>query len=275
METVAPISEEVKSMGPRLPAVDRALSLLELLSHSQTGLTLSELSRRLRIPKSTAHYLIHTLATRGYIQHTSDSRHYSLGLRLSDIADSSRARSHLSSVVMPYLREAAQRLNLTAIATVLLGAEGVIIAKIGSPNDPGGGAWVGRHIDLHCTAQGKALIAQLPESRLLELFRGRDLAQFTSRTISSFSALKMHLAAVREQGFAVNNEEQVLGVRAVAAPVSDACGTVVAAVTVRGSVHDIPSYRIDQLGAEMIRIADDVTREIGGHRCERMLAARS
>lgn len=275
METIVSISSTIKNTGPRLPAVDRALSLLELLSNSQTGLTLSELSRRLKIPKSTAHYLIHTLATRGYIQHGLDGRHYSLGLRLSDIADTSRARSHLSSVIMPYLREATKRLNLTAIATVLLGAEGVIIAKIGCANDPGGGAWVGRHIDLHCTAQGKALIAHLPENRLLELFRGRDLAQFTAKTISSFAALRAHLAQVREQGFAVNDEEQVLGVRAVAAPVTDGCGSVIAAVTVRGSTRDIPGYRIDQLGAEIMRIADDISRELGGAHYEQLFASRS
>jgi IclR family acetate operon transcriptional repressor len=251
------------------------LSLLELLSSSQTGLTLSELSRKLKIPKSTAHYLIHTLATRGYIQHGADGRHYSLGLRLSDIADTSRARSHLSSLIMPYLCETVQRLSLTAIGTVLLGAEGVIIAKIGCANDPGGGAWVGRHIDLHCTAQGKALIAHLPESRLLELFRGRDLAQFTPKTISNFTSLLGHLAAVRAQGFAVNDEEHVLGVRAVAAPIVDDCGSVLAAITVRGSTRDIPSHRIDQLGVQMMRVADDISRELGGAHSERLFATRS
>jgi DNA-binding IclR family transcriptional regulator len=275
MATTVPINSEVKGTGPRLPAVDRALSLLELLSYSQSGLTLSELSRKLQIPKSTAHYLIHTLATRGYIQRAADGHHYSLGLRLADLANSSRACNTLSSVVMPHLRRASQRLNLTAIATVLLGAEGVIIAKIHSLNDPGGGAWVGRHIDLHCTAQGKALIAQLPESRLVEIFRGRDFARFTPRTINSFTALKEHLNTVRGRGYAVNDEEQVLSVRAVAAPITDPCGSVVAAITVRGSTSEIPSHRIDQLGTQLIRIADDVSRDIGSDLCDQMLFARS
>lgn len=274
MATVLSMNTESKNLGPRLPAVDRALSLLELLANSQAGLTLSEVSRKLRIPKSTAHYLIHTLATRGYIQHGCDGRHISLGLRLSDIADSNRARSNLASVVMPFLREAAQRLNLTAIGTVLLGAEGVIIGKYGCPTDPGGGAWVGRHIDLHCTAQGKALIAYLPENRLIELFRGRDPAQFTSKTISNFAALHAHLAIVREQGFAINNEEHVLGIRAVAAPVFDRSGSVVLAIAVRGSIREIPGYRIEQLGFEMIRIASEVSRELGASQWDRPFASR-
>lgn len=275
MATTIPINSEVKVAGPRLPAVDRALSLLELLSYSQSGLTLSELSRKLQIPKSTAHYLIHTLATRGYIQRATDGHRYSLGLRASDLANSSRACNTLSTVVMPYLRRASQRLNLTSIATVLLGAEGVIIAKIHTLNDPGGGAWVGRHIDLHCTAQGKALIAQLPENQLVEIFRGREFAQFTPRTINSLSALNDNLQSVRAQGYAINDEEQVLSVRAVAAPITNPSGSVVAAIAVRGSTHDIPSHRIDQLGTQLIRIADDVSRDIGSDLCDQMLFARS
>lgn len=274
MATVLSLTTDSKHLGPRLPAVDRALSLLELLANSQTGLTLSEVSRKLCIPKSTAHYLIHTMATRGYIQHACDGRRISLGLRLSDIADSNRARSQLASFIMPFLRQAAQRLNLTAIGAVLLGPEGVIIGKYGCPNDPGWGAWVGRHIDLHCTAQGKALIAYLPENRLIELFRGRDPAQFTSKTISNFEALRAHLALVRKQGFAVNNEEHVLGLRAVAAPVMDRTGSVVLAISVRGSTREIPGYRIEQLGFEMIRFASEISRELGAAQWDRSLTSR-
>ncbi len=274
MATVLSINTRSKNLGPRLPAVDRALSLLELLAHSQTGLTLSEVSRKLRIPKSTAHYLIHTLETRGYVQYGCHGRHISPGLRLSDLADPSRATSHLALVITPFLSEAAQRLKLTATGTVLLGAEAVIIGKYGCPGDPIGGAWVGRHIDLHCTAQGKALIAHLTESRLMELFRGREPGRFTSKTISSFAALRTHLAVVRDQGFAVNDEEHALGIRAVAAPVLDRSGSVVLAISVRGSTREIAAYRIEQLGFEMIRMASEISRELGAAQWERPFASR-
>src|SRR4051794_32671035 len=145
----------------RLPAVDRAMSLFELLANSQQGLTLSDLSRKLKIPKSTTHYLIHTLVTRGYVQRGVDDRHYLLGLRFADVASASPAELHLRNASMPYLRQISARFNLTATATVQRGAEAVIIAKYESFHDSGGGVWVGRHIDLHCTAQGKALISTL------------------------------------------------------------------------------------------------------------------
>jgi DNA-binding IclR family transcriptional regulator len=254
----------LESRDFRLPAVDRAMSLFELLSNSHQGLTLSELSRKLDIPKSTTHYLIHTLVTRGYVQRGTDGRHYLLGLRLADMANASQAELNLRTQVTPYLRQIAARFNLTATATVHRGAEAVIIAKVESFQDAGGGAWIGRHLDLHCTAQGKALISTLSDKELDKLFGGREMARFTPKTISSLTALKAHLALVRANGFAVNDEEQVPGVRAIAVPVIDPIGAVLASVSVRGSTCQIPSPRVSLLAREMISLARGFAATIRG-----------
>jgi DNA-binding IclR family transcriptional regulator len=248
----------------RLPAVDRAMNLLELLAVSRNGLTLSELSRKLDIPKSTAHYLIYTLSTRGYVQRTSNGRH-SLGLRLTGIAGQSRAEIDLSAMTAPYLREVSARVNLTATASILKGAEAVIIGRSHAFQDTGGGAWVGRHLDLHCTAQGKALLSGLSDEDLNRMLMRRELAQFTSKTIISLEALKLQLAEVRTKGYAVNDEEQVHGVRAVAAPVLDSLGNVITCISVRGSVDQIPRARFPELGKEMIRAARDMALLMSGY----------
>jgi DNA-binding IclR family transcriptional regulator len=250
----------------RLPAVDRAMSLFELLAHSQTGLTLSQLSRKLDIPKSTAHYLLHTLYTRGYVQREADGHRYSLGLRLADVAHADSAESSLRALSLPYLQEIVAKLGLTATVAVRRSAESVIVARVESRQDAGGGAWVGRHMDLHCTAQGKALLIGLPEEELSRLFAGRELARFTPKTIYSLSALKAHLVDVRAKGFAVNDEEMVLGVRAVAAPVVDSFGTVIACTSVRGSTQQIPSHLIRQLGREMILVAHQMSQHMSSDR---------
>ena len=247
----------------RLPAVDRAMSMLELLATTRDGFTLSELSRKLQIPKSTTHYLIHTLATRGYVQRTSNRRH-SLGMRFADLANASTAELNLSALASPTLRRLAARSNLTATVSILRGAEAVIIGRARSLDDSSGGAWVGHHLDLHCTAQGKALIAGLPEEQLNKLFSRCELAQYTPKTIFSFTALKKHLAEIRAKGFATNDEEQVVGVRAVAAPVLDPAGNVLACISVRGSIDKISSFRLPLLGREMIRAARDLTLQAVG-----------
>jgi DNA-binding IclR family transcriptional regulator len=255
------LSSNLDTQDFRLPAVDRAMSLFELLANSLQGLTLSELSRKLNMPKSTTHYLIHTLVTRGYVQRGRDGRHYLLGLRLADVASANPAELNLRAQAMPYLKQIAARFNLTATATVQRGAEAVIIAKVESFQDVGG-AWVGRHLDLHCTAQGKALISTLSDEKLDRLFSGRDFARFTSRTISSISALKVHLAQVRANGFATNDEEQVPGIRAVAVPVVDGTGAVLAAFSVRGSTGQIAAPRLAMLGREMLFLSREFSQNL-------------
>jgi DNA-binding IclR family transcriptional regulator len=247
----------------RLPSVDRAMSLFELLASSRTGLTLSELSRKLNMPKSTTHYLIYTLATRGYVQRASNGRH-SLGLRFANVASASTAEVNLGTVATPHLRQLAARLGLTATLSVLGGAEAVIVSKVTWARDAGGGAWVGHHLDLHCTAQGKALISALSDEELDKLLAGRELAQFTDRTIASISALKAHLAEVRANGYAVNDQEHVHGVRAVAAPVVDSLGVVIAAISVRGLISQISTSRLRELGGEMIRASRNITLQLSG-----------
>lgn len=247
----------------RLPAVDRAMSLLELLAVSRNGLTLSELSRKLDIPKSTAHYLIYTLSTRGYIQRTTNGRHQ-LGLRLTGIVSQSKAEIDLSTIAGPYLREIAAKVRLTTTAAILKGAEAVIIARANAFQDIGGGAWVGRHLDLHCTAQGKALLSNHQDEELHRIFSRRELAQYTCKTIVSLEALKNQLAETRTRGYATNDEEQVHGVRAVAAPILDALGNVITCISVRGSVEQIPYTRYAELGRELIGVARDITLQISG-----------
>ena len=248
----------------RLPAVDRAMSLFELLSTSENGLTLSELSRKLNMPKSTTHYLIYTLATRGYVRQTT-RRHYSLGLYFAKLANASTAELDLRKLATPHLRKIAAKLNLTAALTALSGSESVVIGIAPSIQTGGGGAWIGRHIDLHCTAQGKALVCTLSEEKLNKIFAGREFAPFTPKTILSLSAFKTHLAEVRAKGYSVCDEEYYQGVRAVAAPVFDSLNEVVAAVSVRGSAKQIPSSRIFELGREMICTSRDITMEISNY----------
>ena len=238
------------------------MSLLELLATVPEGLTLSGLSRKLHIPKSTNHYLIYTLMTRGYVQRAGNG-HYVLGLRFADLANASvSAELSLSKLAAPTLRQVAARANLTATLSVLRGAEAVIINRSRSFQDNHGGAWVGRHLDIHCTAQGKALIASLPDEELNKLVGNRELAGYTSKTILSVTALKAHLAQIRTVGFATNDEEQVIGCRAVAAPVVDAFGTVIASVSVRGMTEEISTSRFLELGREMMRAARYLSLEV-------------
>jgi DNA-binding IclR family transcriptional regulator len=248
----------------RVPAVDRAFDVLEILGRSGRGLTLTELSREVGIPKSTTHYLIYTLVARGYVQRSPGSRQYSLGLRAFDFATAGVAELQLRRISSPHIQALARRLRLTVQTAVLKAGEGVIIDKADSPREVWGGcdSWIGRHFDLHCTAQGKALIAWLPKTELESLFANRGLARFTRHTICSLDDLEAHLAETRQKGFGVNDEEHILGVRGVAGPVFNHIGSVIASVSVRGSLTEIPDWRIQDLGNDVIYVAQEISRHL-------------
>ena len=243
-----------------MPAVDRTADLLELLASSSLGLTLSEICRSAHIPKSSAHYLVHTLMMRGFLQRNLDGRTYSLGSRLTALIDAGDADRQVQLATRPTLREIALKVGLPGLASVLKGAEACLVEVANPPGRKWAGRWVGRHIDSHCTSQGKALLAYLPDTELDLLFKGRPLGRFTPKTICSLPLLKQHLAGVRAEGFAINDEEHVAGVRGIAAPVFDHLGHVIASIGVSGSTTELPKDRFPVISHLLLSASLEISR---------------
>jgi IclR family KDG regulon transcriptional repressor len=245
----------------RVHSVERAFDLLETLDRIGHPLTLTEVSRNLSIPKSSAYYLIQTLIARGYMQRIPGSRKYASGLRTFDFHGVSALEDGLKRVSAQHIRELSAALKMTVQTAVLKAGEGVIIDKAAWPIDRWGGSWVGHHFDLHCTAQGKVLIAWLTDEEVDKLFLNLKLARFNSKTITSLDKLKPHLAEIRKHGYALNDEEHILGIRAVAAPVFSHIGNVVASVSVRGSTTEIAIEYVESLSREIIRTTHMISRD--------------
>lgn len=252
----------------RLPSVERTVDVIQLLSSSTRSLTLAEICRATGIPKSSAHYLIQTLLARGYLYRNLDGRTYSIGMRVPEFADASDAVRDLRNVLQGDLGQIARILGLTSVVTVLKGAEAVIIEKKNSPDKESTGNWgnwVGRHIDVHCTAQGKIHLAYLAEPELDALLKDRTLARFTPRTIWSIRTLKTHLERVRSAGFAFNDEEHIIGIRGVAAPIFSHVGCAIAAIGVTGSIKEIPREHIPYIAKRVIASASEISRRFLDH----------
>ncbi len=244
------------------PAVARALDLLEILARSNHGLTLSELSRQLGIPKSTTHYLIGTLSARGYLQRVPWTRQYSLGARAFEFRPGTRTDSRLAQISSGVVHALAERTSLGEQVSVLDCNEGLVIARANSRPQPTGGTGPGHHFHLHCTAAGKVLLAWMNEGELENFFLNHFLAKFTSRTITNLEGLRDHLADVRTRGYAINHEEYHINRRAIGVPIFSDPGTLIAAISIDGMSQQILTSRVPQLVEQLYVASREITRQM-------------
>jgi IclR family transcriptional regulator, KDG regulon repressor len=241
-------------------AIDRALDLLEMLGVSNVGLTLSEVSRKLGIALSSAHRMLHALAARGYVQRDIAGHHFSLGPRAFEFASFTLEEVKLRHICFPHTERLARELGMPALTAVRRGGQAVVIDKWDFRG--GGGSWVGLHICFHASALGKVLIAYLSDSELELLYRDRPLRRFTPNTICSLDALKVHLTDVKAKGFAVNNEEDNIGGKSIAAPVFNHVGGVIASICVSAPSGQIPDWRVPKLADKVMSAASDISRDL-------------
>lgn len=243
---------------PSVPAVDKALSALELLAQSRTGLTLGELTRRMALPKSSVHCLLLTLERRGYLHRNEKSR-YLFGLKLFGLANMALSGIGLREKALPFLKALMARTRLTVHLAMLEQGEAVLIEKVEPPNVYRLATWLGKRMDVHCTGLGKALIAHLPEEEVDSLVRERGLPRHNDNTICSPRRLREELARIRKAGYALDDEEDELGARCIGAAIFRSEGKVVAAVSVSGTTAQITSENVATIAEQVKECAASIT----------------
>ena len=268
------VAEQSRLRDPSIPSVDRALNLLELLASTTAGMNLSMISRKLNIPKSSAYYLITTLAKRNLVRRSSGSRLYLLATDALPFVRTNPAESDVRIICCPYIQSLSKKLGMIAQVGVREGPEARIIDRSDMPGlslD----SWVGRHFDLHCTAIGKALISYLPGTELEILFRSRGLPKHNQNTVCSLELLKRQLAEVRKQGFATDDEEHELGVRCVASPIFNHMGGVVGAICVFSPTTRISRSEMPNVGLDVMNAAREIARNLNDSPLHGLSAAKA
>jgi DNA-binding IclR family transcriptional regulator len=246
-----------------VPAIERALSVLQCLGDSKRGFSISEIGRRLKIPKSSAHLILTTLGRRGFLQRNTQTGRYHLGLQLVSLSRSALENLDLREEAKPFLRSLMQESGFTVHMAVLERDEAVIIEKVEAPGLVRLASWIGRRLDVNCTGVGKVLLAFLPEDELDHLLRTKEFARHNSRTIISKHALRRELKRVKQLGYALDNEEDEPGVRCIGAPVFDENGKAVAAISVAGTTSQIGIDRVPNLARQVKRAAGSISVRLG------------
>jgi len=242
-------------------SVDRAASLLLALGDWEGEVGVTELARRLGLHKSTASRLLTTLQKRGLVQQDHDSGKYRLGLAMVRLGGHAEKTLDLRTLALPELSSLAQAVKETATLGVL---DGDVVRSVAWYDASGMGRdRTGRNLPLHATAPGKVLLSSRPEREFIRLAK-IGFTPYTSHTIVRVDLLLEEIARVRKRGFATAFGEQEPTLNAVAMPVFDQRGCIVAALEVRASGNRIPPSRVPALTERIRDAAALITEHIGG-----------
>ena len=258
-----PSVSRVKSSGA--PSVERALDIFELVSSSKAGLTLSDLSNSLGVPKSSVHYLLNTLLRRGYLHRNKVTHRLLLGLKILTLSDAALSGIELRRHAAPHLRRLMENSGLTVHLAILESDDVVLVDKLKPPGVSRIATWVGKRMDLHCTAVGKAIMAYLPDEQLDRLARDRGFVRYNDNTMIARRRLAEEIDHIRKYGYVLEDEEGEIGFRCVGCPIFDGEGRITAAVSVAGTTSQITSENAVLLSQQVKETADTISRDMGFH----------
>jgi IclR family transcriptional regulator, acetate operon repressor len=245
-------------------ALTRALTILTILAQHEDGSTLTEVARTAGLAPSTAHRLLTTLQQERFVRFDRELTRWLIGVQTFAVGNAFLHSRDAGRTARPYLQRLMEETRETANFAIEDEGMAVYLGQVQSRQLMRAIAKPGGRVFMHASALGKAMLAALPSTAAAKIVRDHGLPVFTPRTIDTPPRLLRHLEQVRQQGFAVDDEEYAAGLRCVAAAVVDEDGAPLGAISVSGPTVRIPPERIGELGATVRRIADELTAELGG-----------
>jgi DNA-binding IclR family transcriptional regulator len=245
--------------GP-VQSVDRAVTILEILARDgEAGVT--EVARELDVHKSTASRLLASLGRRELVAQDAAHGKFRLGAGIVRLAGAAGRTLDMVQESRQVCRTLAQEVGETVNLVILSGRDALYLDQVAGPAALSPHNWAGKRMPLHATSDGKVLLAYRPEAELAGCLT--PLRRFTDHTITTLDEFSQVLAKVRQRGFATAVDELEAGLTAVAAPVRNAEGNVVASISASGPSFRIPADRIGQVAECVCRAAAEVSRRLG------------
>lgn len=249
-----------REAGAGVQSVDRALTILEVLARvGEAGVT--EVAAELGVHKSTAFRLVATLEAHRLVEQSEDRGKYRLGVGVLRLAGATSARLDVVQEARPVCRQLAADTGETVNLAVLSESSALYLDQVAGSSALQSHNWVGQHIPLHATSNGKVLLSGLDQPAL-DAVLGK-LSSYTPLTITKKSLLVEELDRVREQGYAVAVDELEVGLAAAAAPIRNAHGDVVASMSVSGPTFRLTEERIGTVVKQLVEAALEVSHRLG------------
>ena len=232
-------------MGQKyLSTIDRACQIIDLVQQRE-GANLTELAGELDIAPSTLHGYLSTLKKHSYLR--EDDGTYHLGLQFLNKGGCIRASREEYGIASKKVNKMATKTDERVQFIVEEGGLGYCLYTTGGDESVDAGTRIGRQMSLHATASGKAILSELPESRVRSVIMEEGLPEYTDKTITGEEELFEELAMTRERGYAINRGETYEGIHAIGAPVQGSKGAVLGAFSILGPRKRLEEDRLDEL----------------------------
>ncbi len=244
-------------------SAERIFEILEYLAaHGACALT--EIGCALSLSKSTTHRLLQSLCLMGYVTKDSFTGRYTLTFKILEIAGRVLDRIDVLGVAHKYIDRLMKQTRETVHFVQREGSHIVYVDKVESDaSSIRMVSRIGLRMPMYCTGVGKAMLAQMSEREVREIWKASPIEKFTENTITDWDVLLRELAEIRLRGYAVDNEENELGVRCIAACVQDYTGRADAAFSISAPAVRMSSERLRELAVYVLQTRRDISRELG------------
>jgi IclR family transcriptional regulator, KDG regulon repressor len=256
------MEQAAKSAKARLSSVANSIRLLTSFSGDEDEIAITTLAHRLGLAKSTVHRLASTLTAAGFLEQNRDTGRYRLGVALFELGALVRRRMDVANEARPHLRELLEKTGETVQLGIVDHYSVLYVYEMESRRAIRMAAAVGARAPLHCTAVGKVLLAFQPADYIKETL-DRGLTAFTEKTVARRDAVLELLEDVRSRDYAIDDEESESGLRAIAAPVRNQNGLVIAALGVAAPVQRMNKKVMQTTVPTVIAIAQAVSARLG------------
>lgn len=252
--------EPVPQLVSTVQSVDRAVNILEILARAgEAGVT--DLARELGVHKSTAFRLVAALERRDLVEQIQGRGKYRLGTGILRLAAATTSRLDLVQESRAVSRQLAQRTGETVNIAVLSDGAALYMDQVAGSSALQPHNWVGQRIPLHATSNGKVLLSSLEPAEMARQLP--PLRTYTANTISTLQGLTREVDDVRRKGFAIAIDELEIGLTAVAAPIRNSHGEVLASMSVSGPTFRLDARRVPQIAEAVMLAADEVSQRLG------------
>ena len=250
-------------MADTVQSVDRALKILELLARYEDGLGLIELSHQANLTKSTGHRLLHTLIENGYVKQNLENGPYQLTFKMFRLGAKTVEKMDILKLSRPYLQKLKDDFGEVIHLVIRDDQEIVYIDKVETDHTIRMYSNIGKRGTLYSTSVGKAILAYQPDDALAELWKTLTLVQKTEYTITAWAEFLEEIKIIRSEGYALDREENELGVKCIGVAILDYTGAPVGAVSVSGPVQRMTEEKMKEIKAEILTIKRQISKELG------------